>query len=451
MGRVLTILIVIAVFAVVILGLQNGWFEATHYNVILISVDTLRPDHLGCYGYRLPTSPTIDALVARGVRFEQAVCQMPTTAPSFCSILTGTYPHTHGSLENGIPLLDDVETLAEVLKSQGYHTAGFVSSYTVSDESSGLARGFEVFDDDFDGKERKSDLTNERVFSHLDSLPGGPLFLWVHYFEPHGPYLGHSQVWPASRFQPLEETVNTMDDAIAPVPKWVLKEKGLEYAIHLYDGEIAYADHRIGELLAELAARGLLESSLIVFLADHGESFEHGLYARHGFFLYESSVRIPLALVFPEGKYQGRTIHSLVQSINVVPTICDFLGAPVPDGCEGHSMMPLIKGKEGNSQVTFIERRQYEEKNAFQAVGNQYAMRVEGWKYIHATDGEDELYDLRTDPDELRNVIAEEPARASEMLGYLEAWIAAGRADYGTSPELDEEAREKLKALGYIQ
>ncbi|MCK4545915.1 MAG: sulfatase [Candidatus Eisenbacteria sp.] len=451
MRRIFSVVIAVVVVAVVVLGLQNGWFEKEPYNVIIISVDTLRPDHLGCYGYGSPTSPAIDALFDRGVRFTRAVCQTPTTGPSFCSIMTGAYPHTHGSLQNAMPLRDDIQTLAEVLKEHQYHTAAFVSSYTVSDESSGLGRGFDRFDDEFAGEERSAGCTNDSLFAYLEDRSHTPLFIWIHYFEPHGPYIGHSdsRIHPASPRS--EAPLNMMEDNVVQHLPWVSPKLGLDHYVRLYDGEIAHVDRRIGILLGELQKRSLLENTLVVFLSDHGESFDHGLYCRHGLFLYESSIRIPLAFVFPAGKHGGGIVEGVVQSIDIPCTICDFLGFPPPEGAEGRSLLPMIEEGESHPGTAFLERRRYEEDNRFGVTGSRHAIRTAEWKYIHSTEEPDELYNLQLDPGELRNLVEEEPDRAASMLDDLQAWIGEAGVCCEELPELSDEAREKLKALGYIQ
>lgn len=451
MKRGAFIAVLAAVILVLILALKAGWFETPRPNLLILSVDTLRPDHLGCYGYPIPTSPTIDALVAGGVRFTQAVCQMPTTTPSFSSIMTGTYPHTHGSRANSMPLIEGIESLAERLGEEGYHTAAFVSSYTVSHTSSGLGRGFDIFDDDFQGEERGAGLTNERLFAHLEHMSEGSFFLWVHYFEPHSPYQWHqgSRLGPQTRDP--ERPVNTMRDGVVRLLPWIKPELGLEYYVHLYDVEIAYVDDQISLLLTELRKHRLLEHTLIVFLSDHGESFDHGLYCRHGLFLYESSVRIPLAVVFPRGRYRGRVIGDPVESIDVLPTVCEYLGVRPPDGIEGRSLLPLICGSPLPPRPAFQERRYYEEGNRFGVKGTQHALRTPEWKYILSSDAEDELYRLSTDPGERKTLIGTDPERASELRGRVEEWLAEASAPLPDTLEIDEEAREKLKALGYIQ
>ncbi|MCK4546341.1 MAG: sulfatase-like hydrolase/transferase [Candidatus Eisenbacteria sp.] len=447
-----SILAVIVAFVLVLtLAFWAGWFESSRPNIILISVDTLRPDHLGCCGYDRPTSPTIDALVSRGVLFAQAVCQMPMTAPSFCSIMTGTYPHTHGSRMNGMPLREGIVSLAELLSEQGYRCAAFVSSYTVSDESSGLGLGFDTFDDDFRDKERSAEGTNARIAAYLNDLPSGPHFLWVHYFEPHRPYEFHTGSTLGDERPPPEGPLNTMDDAIVAVGRAFDLSLGLHHYVRLYDGEIAHADDQIGVLLTDLAARGLLENSLIVFVSDHGESFDHAFYCRHGLFLYESSVRIALAFVFPENQDSGRRIDALVQSVDVMPTVCDWLGVRLPQGGEGRSLMPLIRGEDVRPEPAFLERRLYQKPNMAGVDGKQHAIRTEEWKYILDTEKGEELYRLTEDRGELLNLAESEPERAAELRKKLKEWIAEARTDCDEAPDLDEEAREKLKALGYIQ
>jgi len=451
MKRLVFIGILAIAVVVVALIFRSARLDEESPNLLVISVDTLRPDHLGCYGYTRPTSPAIDALVRDGVVFTQAVCQIPNTAPSFCSIFTGTYPHTHGTRTNGMPLPEQAVTLAEWLKARGYHTAAFVSSYTTSDESSGLSQGFDHFDDDFAEKERTAEDTNARLFEHLDRLPGAPYFIWTHYFEPHGPYEMH----PGSRVGPPGHDsgfpVNTMEDAVLEPPRWIQKELGLDHHVWLYDGEIAHADDQVARLLNEFDGRGLLENTLIVFISDHGESFDHGYYCAHGVFLYESSIRIPLAFVFPDGRFRGRVVDDLVQSIDVMPTICDVLDIRQPEIVEGTSLMPVVSGTGAGGGLAYLERRFRMNRRRVGFQGEMYAIRTPKWKYILDSLTGEELYRVTTDPGEKENLAAVEPEISSAFREELEAWIAAETPPSGIKRRISEDGLEKLKALGYVQ
>ncbi len=444
----------IGMCGLLLLAVHFGWFSAGPPNVIVISVDTLRPDHLGCYGYPAPTSPNIDRLMESAVRFDRAVSAIPSTTPSFCTAMTGAYPHTHGSLQNGVPLRPGVETLAEVFGKNGYHTAAFVSSFTVSNESSGLARGFDIFDDDLEGLERSSERTNERVFQFLDRLPRGSLFLWIHYFDPHAPYVEHPGI-PVEKFAAgWPGPVDMMEDAVVPLPPWVESGKGLAYYGMCYDGEIAFVDGQIGILLDELRTRGLLNRALVVFLADHGESFDHGLYCRHGPFIYDSSVRIPLGFVFPEGRFAGRTVEAVVENVDVAPTICDFLDIPPPDDSEGKSLLPLLSQAGESDGEAFIQRRHYSGSHREKRLGlphRLYALRTRFWKYLRSDEGDEELYDLAEDPGELHNLARIDTIRAKEMGERLGRWIEQAEVGAPEDVPLDRETQNRLKSLGYLQ
>src|SRR5271154_4815383 len=275
-------------------------------NVILITIDTLRADHVGCYGARMVKTPTLDALAHDGVVFERAISQVPLTWPSHAVILTGTYPFQNGVQDfTGQPLAQQFRSVAQAFQKAGYATGAVISAF-VLDRSWGLARGFDFYDDAFSAEtfeKKETGLVDRRAgesvahaISWLKKTPRRPFFLWLHLYDPHSPY-----------------------DPPEPYHS--------EYSTHLYDGEIAYADHELGNLIAWLKLNHLYDSSLIVALSDHGESLgEHGE-DEHGFFIYNATVHVPMIVKPPAGSgiSAGRR-HEPVETIAIAPTLLQLAG-----------------------------------------------------------------------------------------------------------------------------
>ena len=322
-------------------------------NVLLITIDTLRADHLGCYGYTGIQTPAIDALAKEGIRFEWAFTPVPITLPSHVSIMTGMNPASHGVLNNGEYRLDNsVKTLAQILRQHGLATAAFVGAFVLSRQF-GLDQGFERYDDALrptqEGaheafslyNERKGEMVTEASIQWLKKENPNRFFLWVHYFDPHFPYD------PPQAFKSA-------------------------YPDHPYDGEIAYTDHCIGLLLKELADLKVLEDTLVVLVADHGESLGEHKETTHGIFLYDATVRVPLILHYPglhHSGVQSSEQHSLeqhpsgllpqgsvfsqpVKTLDILPTILDLLEIPHPAGLQGKSLLTYPANPDPPADIT---------------------------------------------------------------------------------------------------
>ena len=401
----------------------------TKPNVILITIDTLRADYLGCYGNtRIPT-PNLDALAAQGTLFERAYCQAPMTPPSHASILTGTYPPTHGvrdftssGLRPGFP------TLASILKKVGYNTAAFVSAY-VLDSVWGFNQGFDFYYDRFEAREfqgvnpgnvqRKAGETITLVIDWLGKKPRSPYFLWVHLFDPHHDYN------PPEPFHS-------------------------RYASDLYGGEVAYADHELGRLFDVLKKSGDWDHSLIVAVSDHGEGRgQHDEY-EHGFFLYESTMHIPLIVKLPNGSgEQARQNADLVASVDIAPTVLQLVRASsdpkVP--MQGRGLLGQIMGKRG-VQASIAYAETLYPRNTFG--WSDLTAWIEGnFKFIEAPRAE--LYDLAADPDEEVNLYVSRRALANGLRQKLNQFKqrVASTQDAGTQGG-DSERIEALRALGYV-
>lgn len=399
-------------------------------NVILITVDTLRADRLGCYGNTQVETPAIDAFARDGVLFEKAIAQVPLTTPSHAAILTGTYPIRNGMRDWSDPgLRSDVPTLAEIFKRQGYTTAAFVSAF-VLDSMWGLSRGFDHYDDWFDTQdyslvkrqsvERSADKTVDRSIAWLQSRRPGPFFLWVHVYDPHTPYR------PPEPFKS-------------------------RYQGRPYDGEVAFTDQQLGRLLQFLRGQGLYSSALIVLTSDHGEALGEHQEQEHGYFIYESSVHVPLVLKFPPGFAPAQLrISKVVNTIDLAPTLAQFCAFPSDEqrSFQGRSLLTLVtKGSDAGPRYGYSESL-YPRNLVGASV--LFGVQTERYHYIRAP--HEELYDLEQDAEEKHNVLRENPAVAAalreELQGILSRYKQAEAASEGG--RVDPETAEKLRSLGYI-
>lgn len=399
--------------------------EKSAPNVILITIDTLRADHLGCYGYQKIKTPNIDALAADGARFARAFTPVPVTLPSHTAMLTGTYPMLNGMHDfSGNKLNPQQRTLASVLKQSGYVTGAVVAS-AVLDSRFGLNQGFDFYYDHFDFSrleesnldemERPGNIVADQVLDWLGKNSQKKFFLWMHLYDPHYPYHPPD---PFSR----------------------------EYADRPYDGEIAFADEQVGRLLRFLKDRGLYQNSVIVLSGDHGESLgEHGE-KTHGFFIYNATMHVPLIIHSP-GKSAALTVADNVSLVDLMPTVLAAVGADIPRQVQGRSLLPLLHEEKANSDravygETFLPRIHF----------NWSELRgAENLKYHFIDAPRPELYDLTKDPGELRNLFLEKKAVAEEMRAQLAGLIrdnSSGK-ELAEKTGLDPALMERLKSLGY--
>lgn len=392
-------------------------------NVILISIDTCRPDYFGCYGRAGGTTPHIDAFAADAVKFSNVVSPVPLTFPAHSSMLTGTYPPFHGVHDNiAYRLADRNTTLAELLKELGYRSAGIVGAF-VMDQQFGIAQGFDHYDDEFesgmtvpgDYPERLGgDVTGVAV-DWLDKQGDQPFFLFLHYFDPHHPYR------PPEPFNAIFQ-----DD--------------------LYAGEIAYTDHCVGKVLDKLKTLGLYESSVIIVTGDHGEAFgEHGE-IEHGYYIYGTTTRVPLIMKTP-GSRAGRTVEAKVSLIDIVPTILAQLGAAIPGHIQGHDLTPLLVDENPKLDPRYV----YSESLTATKYGCSSLLGLENdrWKYIQTT--RPELYDLSVDPGQTKNVAGQYPRQVGVLRERLRSMLADSlrAVDGGNRMAMDAESLERLRQLGY--
>jgi arylsulfatase A-like enzyme/Tfp pilus assembly protein PilF len=395
-------------------------------NVLLISIDTLRADHVSAYGFPRKTTPHIDAVARQGVLFKNVRTPVPMTLPAHVSMLTGTLPPTHGLRDNLLSRLPEgSQTLAGRLKARGFVTGAVVSTF-VLDHRFGTGQGFDTYDDRFEAvhkigdlSERKGDEAARHATEWLDRHKDQPFFLFLHLYDPHDPY------------EPPEPFAS----------EW----KGDPYA-----GEVAFADHCVGQVTDKLRQLGLDDSTLLVITGDHGEMLgEHGE-LNHGFFIYEGALRVPLVLRVPGAEGMPRQLDLPVSLIDIVPTVLSLVGAEVPKDVQGVDLSPWIAGRGagGGARSLYAETVT---PTRYYGANSLLAVIADGWKYIETT--RPELYDLRSDPAEAVNLLAREPARADALGRTLVAILAAAGRAPGPAPQsaaLDEEARQRLAALGYL-
>lgn len=395
-------------------------------NVLLISIDTLRADHVSSYGFPRRTTPNIDGLAREGVLFRNAYSPIPATLPAHCSMLTGTLPPVHGVRDNLHRRLPDSSlTLAELLKPKGFATAAVVSSF-VLDHRFNLRQGFDSYDDRFqavhkigDVSERKGDETTRVATRWLAEHASQPFFLFVHYYDPHDGY------------EPPEPFAS-------------------QWANDLYSGEVAFADHCAGEVLEKLRKLGLYDSTLIIVTGDHGEMLgEHGE-LNHGFFIYESALRVPLVFRVPRSRAAPRQVDQPASLIDIVPTVAALLGAPVSKQAQGLDLSPWLVGDGaggGGGRPLYAETIT---PTRYYGASSLLGVIADGWKYIETT--RPELYDLRRDPAETNDLIRKEPARAAALEKELKVVLAEAlqMARPAEAAGLDEDARRRLESLGYL-
>jgi choline-sulfatase len=414
-------------------------------NVIVYLVDTLRKDHLGCYGYSKPVSPHVDAFAREATLFRNAVAQSSWTRPSVVSILTGLLPRTHGVHGRRDALSQEAVTLAEVLRGAGYRTAAIVTNGNV-DRSFGLGQGFESYRLLQHGRDTAENVT-ARAAEWLEGVQGQPFFLFLHTIEPHTPYQPPAVF--RQRFAPSVaedlgkvRTLKALNAGTLPVTP-----ERLQGLLALYDAEIAANDAGFGGLVDLLRERGLWEETVVVFLSDHGEEFhDHGGW-EHGRTLHTEMLDVPLLIRLP-GVGKGQVVDRLAQHVDVVPTLLDALGLPVQAAVEGRSLLPAITGagekaSEEEAALSWLDVDGFRSASA----------STPAWRFIEdrAPRADRSLFARQDDPAETRDLVRERAVRAGYLRSLLRAAESGGarlRAGEGT---VDDELRERLRALGYIQ
>lgn len=419
-------------------------------NVLILSIDTLRADRVSAYGYRRPTTPNIDRLLASGVRFTQARTVEPLTNPALCSMFTSLYPHEHGATRNGLRLRPGLPSAARSFTRRGYRTAAFVGNWTLKNRVSGLGDHFQHYDEVFTrkrwfgmfkGEADARDLTDAALAWLADHRKSSrrPFLLWVHSVEPHAPYR-------------LQEEF---------APKLGIPTQGEVSRQDRYDTEIAFADHQIGRILDVVERDPYLKANtLIVFASDHGESLGEHHHWGHGRHLFDPALRIPLGLAWA-GKLRPGVMEAPAVIIDVAPTLLGLAGLPVPESFRGFDWAPVLRGGEPppRGRVTWFQAHkgavlsQNEAPNARRKGLLELGALLDGRKEIwRLQEGKRWLFDLGADPRESRSLVS----HATPPSDKLRTWMENVHKGLVTSDrlapqdEVDPENVEQLKALGYV-
>ncbi len=419
-------------------------------NLVLIALDTQRADHLGCYGYARRTSPFIDSIARRGVVFERCYAPNIPTHPSFTTMLTGREAIAHDivNIGGGVPIREGVRLLPEILREHGWATAA------VDSMGRHFERGFDEYvtyswDRSNPTVLRKAETVTAKALPVIERLVSQhrPFFLFVHYWDPHTPYLPpppyRHRFYPRDR-NPYDVNNHSMDEAWSWEPfKWYFHEwmpgvTDAEYVNNLYDGEIAYMDRHLRPVFRALEP--VIEDTLVVITADHGEILNEqlGYYDHHG--LYEGNVHVPLILYWPGKLPRGRRVPGFVQNTDLAPTILELAGIPDREGMEGVSLLPPLFGlRDGSYDEIYVSEATWEVKRA---------IRTRRWKLIHSLEPDphgrpmQELFDLERDPDEQHNVVEQHPGVARELEARLRAWVQRRLEETGRKVDpLEEQGR----------
>jgi arylsulfatase A-like enzyme len=441
--------------------------EERRPNVILIVVDTLRADHLGSYGYFRATSPRMDALAREGVRFHQVVTSIPHTLPAHISLFTSRYPAEHGVLTNGQTYDGRYTTMAQSLSRAGFATGAFVSGYPLRSQF-GISRGFDTF---VDGRRWKTpgSETMAAAVKWMREHGDRPFFAWVHLYGPHTPYSPPEHL--RRRFRTDDSLLAWVEGrGITSYEKWrdVVHKTRLtdlrtppgELAffknLNLYDAEIAYADELVGQMMDVLGREGILDRTLVVLTSDHGEGLgEHGFWL-HGPHLYDEQLLVPLIFRFPGGRHAGRVVERQASLLDVLPTIHEVLDLAPPHRFHGTGLLAEIHGEAEvpGPRYAFSESRLATSRGASGLEGageRSYAVRTGTWKLIRTGSGDEELYSLADDPQELENVVEDHGLLVEQLRAELRKWRESMPAVTGSIRlELSDEERRRLRSLGYI-
>lgn len=402
--------------------LSTGVCAAGRPNIILITVDSTRADRMGFLGSSRGLTPSLDAVAKQALVFQHAYAQAPTTVASHATLLSGTYPQSHGAGEFGTPLPGSVPFLPDLLHAKGYRTAAFVGSILLDPKNgsaAGFDRGFDTYEAGFRrvpaGQKRPADQVIARAAAWLSRNPPAPFFLWVHLDDPHAPYQ-------------------------APAPF------SARYRSAPYDGEIAYADSAVGKLLAVLKTRHLYDDAVIVFASDHGEALGAHGEETHGVFLYDETIQVPLLLKLPQNPMAGQRVPARVRLTDVAPTILEAAGLPVPSQMQGQSLLRIAKSSPGSDQPVYAR--------------SDLPQRAFGWsvleswragKYLYIRAPRPELYDLNADPGATRNLAPTSKATLDTIASQLDAFARRfSGAAAATDTQLSSSEMQKLASLGYV-
>ncbi|HTS36276.1 MAG TPA: sulfatase-like hydrolase/transferase [Candidatus Solibacter sp.] len=427
--RLLWLLLLLSFQAIQLLAVENE----KPPSLILITIDTTRADRVGFLGSKLGLTPNLDALAEQGAVFSRAYAHVPLTTPSHATILTGTYPQFNHLGSLGTALAKDLPYLPQILRTRGYTTAAFVGSQVLDPKSAaapGFSRGFDIYDagfhsrnegeDRYSSEERRAGKVVDHALAWLGKQTKRPIFLWVHFYDPHDPY----------------------------DPPEPFKSK---YSASPYDGEIAYMDSALGRLFAGLKAVGLYDSALIAVVADHGEAFgEHGEES-HGYFLYDETIHVPLMIKLPSARVAGEKIDAPIGLVDVAPTLLSALGAEIPASMQGKSLLPLIEKKGAEKKDVAPEGPIYSETDYPEsAFGWSWLRALRSGKYLYIDAPRRELYDLSSDPKASHNLAESNRGVADTLQAQLDQFRQKTSRQGSAQANISPQVAEKLQALGYV-
>src|SRR5579872_3362675 len=417
---------------ILVLGTAAALFAAAMFwlwprprpHVLLITLDTTRADRLGCYGYPAAHTPFLDSLAAQGVLCERAVTVAPITLPAHTSMFTGLYPAEHGVVTNGRGRLDDgISTLAEVLKRHGYETGAFIASFVLNGKF-GVDRGFRTNDDDFAAeeaafdplhRERNGESVVDAALNWLKARRDKPFFCWIHLYDPHAPYLPHTELF------------------------------GDEFADRPYDAEIAYVDRQVGRLVEFLKTRGLESQTLVIIVGDHGEGLGEHAERTHGSTLYNATMHVPLLVRQPDRLPPGRRVSTNVSLVDLSPTVLDLMGIADPRKITGKSFKSGLLGGHLQPSPCYGATDEPFLNSGWSPLRSLVAGP---WKYIKTT--KVELYNLSSDPHELKNLADVDLDKRREMEACLVAFESRLVRRAEVQVQLTPTERRALASLGYV-
>ncbi len=448
-------------------------------NVLMVVIDTIRADHCSLYGYDVATTPNLDRLASKGVRFDRAYAPIPVTAPSIFSMFTSVYPVTHGCMENAVSLSDTFVTMPEVLASGGYQTYGVASSAPLS-RRYGFARGFERYEDSWpveestevsDPKAKRTDyalirpaVKNGKTYLRWDRRPihttrhalewmseerdeTRPLFAFVHYMDPHSPNV------------PAPETLAEL--GLDARPERIVGEQPDDRLVELYDAELRETDAAMGELIAGLKAQDSSREWLVIVVGDHGQGLNQHRVFGHGVHLYEEAMRVPLVMHWPGRIEAGGSIEAPVEMIDLFPTLLGFLGIDAGAAeMRGRNLASaILDGAPLDGEHPVFLQRGFADASGqvvklYDVFGTKFAIRIGAWKYIVSPEAQRfELYNLEEDPYETVNLISQHPERLEELRSSLAALRKTHTVtSTPRNPEnLSQDEIDALRALGYME
>ena len=433
--------------------------EYKDYNLVLITLDTLRMDHLHCYGYFRKTSPNIDNLAKKSIFFENAFIQLPTTLPSHVSIFTGLYPQNTGVYRNYGRLDREFHTMAETLKNHGYRT-GAVVSVALLNKKSGINQGFEDYYYNWDNSEigetwggwkvqGPANQANQIVFKWIEENQKNKFFFWVHYYDIHSPYTaqkGFADIFDPNSKEFNDYIRNGWDNEISKIQKLNITN---------YDRDILYTDYQLGRLIGFIKQLRLLKKTIVVITSDHGEGlYQHHGYVSHGEYLYDEQIRVPLIILLPDLEKQIQ-VKEIVQSVDLLPTLLDLLLIPSPSlSGDGKSLLPIIRGIEENNRRKSYSMRKLEGADN-KPLDRWFSVRTPKYKLISGEKGGLFLYDMLSDPYEMSNLLGQKDEKLRDTEKQLRE---DGLKNFPINtdlrkdpPQTDSKTMRTLKSLGYMQ